>query len=214
MLTPEEMARIEEEENKKHAEDQYRRDVRSRLEQSAKPKTGLSTLQKLAGVALLCIAIGTVIVKTNSTAAANDEWPSSLPPKPSLSTAPRVRYVSENEPIASGQVVVPHGGQVSYKITVTPEMGVGVVSGSFTASGGSGNDVDGIIATEDDYTNWINGHQARAFWSTPGKATTGSFNVRLSPGTYYLALSNKFSMRSDKYVALNATLAYRKTITE
>jgi hypothetical protein len=93
-------------------------------------------------------------------------------------------------------------------------MGVGRVTGSFTASGGRGNDVDGIIAAEDDYTNWVNGHQARAFWSTPGKSTTGSFDVRLSPGTYYLALGNRFSFRADKYVALNATLAYQKTVTE
>jgi hypothetical protein len=115
MLTPDEMARIEEEENKKHAEEQYRRDIRSRLEGQAKPKRGLSMIQKLAGVALLCIGIVIVVAKTNSTAAATDEWPSSLPPKPSLSSAPRVRYVSENEQIASGQVVVPHGGQISYK---------------------------------------------------------------------------------------------------
>jgi hypothetical protein len=214
MLTPDEMARIEEEENKKHAEEQFRLDVRTRLQQSAKPKRGLSTVQKAAGVALLCIAVVMVISKTKSTAAATDEWPSSLPPKPSLSTTPRVRYTSETEQIASGQVVVPHSGQVFYRITITPEMGVGVVIGNFTAAGGSGNDVDGIIASEEEYTNWINGHQARAFWSTPGKATTGSFNVRLGPGTYYLALSNRFSLRTDKYVALNATLAYRKTITE
>lgn len=214
MLTRDEMARIEEEENRKHAEEQYRRHVRNRLEEKAKPKRGLSMIQKLAGVALLCIAAIIVVAKTNSPAAATGEWPSSLPPKPSLSSAPRVRYVSENEQIASGQMVVPHGGQVSYKITITPEMGVGRVTGNFTAAGGSGNDVNGIIAAEDDYTNWINGHQAHGFWSTPGKATTGSFDVRLNPGTYYLALSNRFSLRADKYVVLNATLAYRKTVTE
>jgi len=186
---------------------------RSRLEQAAKPKRGLNLTQKLAGVALLCIAVVAVIAKMNSKAGA-DEWPSSLPPRPSLSSMPGVRYVSENEQIASGQVLVPHGGQVSYKITITPEMGVGRVMGSFTAAGGSGNDVDGIIAAEDGYTNWINGHQAKAFWSTQGKATTGSFDVRLNPGTYYLALSNRFSLRADKYVLLNATLAYRKTVRQ
>ncbi len=87
------------------------------------------------------------------------------------------------------------------------------IKGSFTASGGSGNDIAAIIASEDDYTNWSNGHQAKAYWSTQGKQTTGSFDVRLGPGTYYLALNNRFSTFSDKYVAINASLNYQQART-
>jgi hypothetical protein len=115
--------------------------------------------------------------------------------------------------IASGQVVVRHGSSVNYRITITPEMREPVVTGTFTASGGQGNDIAAAIADESGYTNWINGHQAQVFWSTQGKETTGSFEVRLKPGTYYLVFSNRFSAFTDKYVLLNATLNYQRLQT-
>jgi hypothetical protein len=59
----------------------------------------------------------------------------------------------------------------------------------------------------------FNGHQARAYWNTPGRETTGSFEVRLPPGTYHLAFSNKFSLLADKEIFLNADLNYKKAET-
>ena len=41
MLTADEMARIEEEERKKHAEEQFRRAVRGRLQQQPEAKSGI-----------------------------------------------------------------------------------------------------------------------------------------------------------------------------
>jgi hypothetical protein len=58
-----------------------------------------------------------------------------------------------------------------------------------------------------------NGHQTQAFWSTLGKETTGSFEVHLKPGIYYLALSNQFSLLTDKYVVLDASLKYQELQT-
>ena len=63
------------------------------------------------------------------------------------------------------------------------------------------------------YTNWINGHQSQVFWSTQGKETTGNFELRLKPGLYYLAFSNKFSAFTDKQVFLEASLNYKKAET-
>ena len=37
------------------------------------------------------------------------------------------------------------------------------ITGNFNASGGSGNDIQAIIADEMNFTNWINGHQAGVF---------------------------------------------------
>ena len=88
-----------------------------------------------------------------------------------------------------------------------------VVSGTFTAAGGQENDIAAVLADESGYTNWINGHQAQVYWSTQGKETTGSFEVHLKPGTYYLALSNRFSAFTDKYVVLEATLKYQQLQT-
>jgi hypothetical protein len=51
------------------------------------------------------------------------------------------------------------------------------------------------------------------FYGTQGRKTTDSFDVRLGPGTYYFALSNRFSAFSDKYVFLNVDLNYSKMET-
>lgn len=87
------------------------------------------------------------------------------------------------------------------------------IAGSFNASGGSGKDIQAVIADEENYANWINGHQAQVFWATQGKQTTGSMNVRLRPGTYYLASSNKFSAFTAKQVFLDTSLNYKKAET-
>ena len=50
-------------------------------------------------------------------------------------------------------------------------------SGTFTAAGASGNDISAVIASEAEFANWINGHEAKVFWSTQGKKTAGSFEV-------------------------------------
>jgi len=86
------------------------------------------------------------------------------------------------------------------------------VTGTFNASGGTGNDIAAVIADEMNYTNWINGHQAQVFWGTQGKETTGNFELRLKQGLYYLVFSNKFSAFTDK-VFLEANLNYKRAET-
>lgn len=78
---------------------------------------------------------------------------------------------------------------------------------------GRGNDIQAVIADEANDTNWINGHQAQVFWTTQGKQTTGSMNVRLRPGMYYLAFSNRFSAFTAKQVFLDIDLSYKKAET-
>lgn len=205
MLTPEEMARIEEDERRKHAEEQYRRVVRSRLQEEPEVKGGLGVAPKVIGLTILCAIAAIVALSTNFKHASTDAPLSAV-----TSNSPNVRYAVKTDQIASGQVVVPHGREVFYKILITPQMRQARVAGSFNASGGTGNDVAGIIAGESDFTNWSNGHQAKAYWSTQGRETTGTFDVRLGPGTYYLAFSNKFSAVTDKYLFLNAQLNYQQ----
>jgi hypothetical protein len=83
----------------------------------------------------------------------------------------------------------------------------------FNVSSESGNDITGVIADEENYTNWINGHQAQVYWGTQAKQTTGTLEVRLKPGLYYLVFSNKFSAFTDKQVFLEVDLNYKKTET-
>jgi hypothetical protein len=59
-------------------------------------------------------------------------------------------------------------------------------------TGSSGHDIQAVIAGEENYTNWITGHQAQAFWTTQDQQTTDNIEARLRPGMYHLAFSNKF----------------------
>ena len=118
-------------------------------------------------------------------------------------------FVPRTESLASGQFIVRAGGIWYKTITVdTSRMSNVRVTGRFTASGGSGNDIAAILTTADDFENWKNGHPAHALYST-GKTTVGSINVMITtPGTYYLAFSNTFSAFTDKNVSAEIVLHY------
>lgn len=100
----------------------------------------------------------------------------------------------------TGQLVIKAGHYVTRTFAVEPGMQNFRVIGDFNASGGSGNDIQAVLADEDEFQNWINGHQARVFYSTD-KITNGKLDVGpLAPGRYVLAFNNTFSTFSDKYV--------------
>ena len=81
------------------------------------------------------------------------------------------------------------------------------VSGSFHAFGGSGNDIQVVIASPPEFENWINGHQAQVYYSTD-KVTNGTIDRLLPPGDYTLAFDNRFSAFSRKEVTGEITLTY------
>jgi len=210
MLTAEEKARIEDEERKRIAEEQYRAELRSKLQRPSlvakaeAPRQNL--IGKIAGVVLIGIvafSLGSYLMSRSDRIYA--ETKAKIGP-----IAKSVEWVTQKDSIASGQITVRHGGYSFYKIEVTPEMSKATVSGKFTASGGAGNDIESVLADEEGYTNWINGHEARVFWDTQGRQTTGGFSTMLTPGTYYLVFSNKFSPFTDKDVFVDASLTYQK----
>ena len=70
------------------------------------------------------------------------------------------------------------------------------VTGEFHASGGSGNDIEAIVAEWGECENWINGHQARVLYQS-GKVTNGAIDVPISrDGTYCLLFSNRMALVS------------------
>jgi len=117
--------------------------------------------------------------------------------------------VPRTESLASGEFVVRARGIWYKTIKVdTTRMSNVRVTGHFTASGGSGNDIAAILTTQDDFENWKNGHRASALYST-SKTTVGNINVTITtPGTYYLAFSNTFSAFTDKNVSAEIDLHY------
>ena len=83
------------------------------------------------------------------------------------------------------------------------------VQDSFTASGGSGNDIEVLIMDSTDFINWQNDHRASVYYDS-GRLTTSNFDVPLpsGPGSYYLVYSNTFSITSQKDVNTQANLRY------
>ena len=72
--------------------------------------------------------------------------------------------------------------------------------GSFTASGGSENDIVVLILVDSAYTNWVSGHEVTALYSS-GQVTEGTFNVPItisSTHTYHVVYSNRFSTSTKR----------------
>jgi hypothetical protein len=218
MLSDDDRRRIEDEERKRVDEESYRAEVRSRLHDGDGPKPAAShdRLGLIIGIGIvLIVAVWFTVNDGPGSRRQQDDARKGIA-RAAFETArpvPKIRYVPVSQKIATGQVTVKAGAVVYYKIRIEPEMHQPVVAGSFNASGGSGNDISAVIADESEYTNWINGHEAQVYWSTKGRKTTGRFEVRLPPGTYYLAISNKFSVLTAKYVFLEAELNYKRQET-
>jgi hypothetical protein len=218
-LTPEDRQRIEEEERKRLAEEQYRAQVRRELaaSQAAAPggttqphsrpfRTALLFLGVVIALCAIWLGVGHLIHTEETPEAAKDRAGSGIFP-------PKVRYVPVSQKIANGQIVVKARGHVQYRIRIDPEMSEARISGSFNASGGLGNDIGAAIADENEFLNYINGHEARVLYGTKGQKTTDRFDVRLRPGTYILVFSNRFSALTDKQVFLDVDLNYSRRET-
>ena len=97
----------------------------------------------------------------------------------------------------------------NYKFTVPAGASNVTLKGHFTASGGSGSDIQVVVVNEDEYVNWQNGHPTKTFYNS-GKLTQGSINITLpsDPTTYYVVFSNKFSLLTPKAVQASVDLSY------
>jgi hypothetical protein len=117
------------------------------------------------------------------------------------------RYVSN---LVNGLLTVNAGSYEYYSFTVPSGASDIQVSGSFTASGGSGNDIRIYILDSTSFVNWKNGHSVSTYYNS-GQMTTGTITATLpSGGTYYLVYDNTFSWFSQKNVNTWATLSYTK----
>ncbi len=123
-----------------------------------------------------------------------------------------IPHLSERKnTIVSGVVNIPPAQDVYYKLDIKANFSNAVANGTFSAAGGSGNDIVALVGDEQNVINWKNNHKAQVLWQTDGEQTVGSFNVPLKSGTaYYLVLSNT-SSESAKQVTINATLTFKES---
>ncbi len=110
--------------------------------------------------------------------------------------------------LARGNYAVQPSGYITFPFSVPQGATRAIVKGSFHAFGGTGNDIQAVIASPFEFENWINGHQAQVLYGTV-KATNGTIGVEGIPaGNYILAFSNKFSALSRKQVTADIVLGY------
>jgi hypothetical protein len=127
---------------------------------------------------------------------------------------PRPSYVQQTETVFSGSAAVNPGTYDVIPFTVPSGANNVVLSGTLTASGGSGNDIRVYVFDSTGLTNWENGHQASAYYST-GQETAFNINVQLpsvvvggGTATYYVVFDNTFSTFSGKTVTGTLTVTY------
>jgi hypothetical protein len=83
------------------------------------------------------------------------------------------------------------------------------VEGTFTASGGTGNDVEVYLLNDDEFVNWQNHHAVSTLYNS-GRMTQGTLDAVLpsGTGTYHLVFNNKFSLFSPKAVRASIRLHF------
>jgi hypothetical protein len=127
-----------------------------------------------------------------------------LPPQVVQNTFPTSHVL----PITNGAATVRAAAYSWYTFVVPTGASTVAVVGHFSATGGSGNDIECYILDEDGLTNIKNGHAAKAYFNS-GKVTQAKIGAVLPlPGTYYLVLDNRFSLLTPKAVQIDAVLSY------
>jgi hypothetical protein len=159
-----------------------------------KPKLGMGVwipAVLLVGILLWAIAI-------------RPQFPGAPPQNNSATPQLRAYTITFNKPLTIPAL------NFSFVPFTLPEGSSNVkLQGHFTATGGSGNDIEAYVLTEDEFTNWKNGHATKTLYNS-GRVTQDSPNLVLptTAGTYYLVFNNKFSFLSPKAVGANLTFTY------
>lgn len=165
------------------------------------PKKGQTpTLTVVLVIILVLVGIWWVANKENH-ASTSASFGSSSPSIPQ----PQLHRIT----IGSGAITVNAATYAFFTLNVPSGASNVRLQGRFTATGGSGNDIEVFLLSDSQYTNWQNGHSTPTFYNS-GKVTVNDMNVTLpnDSGIYYLVFNNKFSLLSPKAVEEHLTLTY------
>lgn len=122
-------------------------------------------------------------------------------------TLPLVR-TPHTQVITNSATTVRAVGYAYYKFVVPPGATNVSIEGRFTATGGTGNDIEVFILSADAFVNFQNGHGTSTYYNS-GKLTQASINAVLpGAGTYYLVFNNGFSLITPKAVQATVTLHF------
>ena len=215
VLSEDQKRKIEQEEAARVAEEEYRQQVRRNLRSSpSRPAPGATSAPTVEhGVRIgrgFWLGLQALLVTGAVAAYVYSVFPARGDSISEPSTT-QPQWETVTNPIVRTQFEVPATRYLSWSIVV-PEKAVRDyhLTGHFSAVGGGGNDIEAVIASEDEFQNWINGHEAHVFYSTPGRVTTGKMDVALPAGRYVLAFNNRFSLFTSKAVYAEIDAVYEK----
>jgi hypothetical protein len=121
-----------------------------------------------------------------------------------------VRAVSASGviPLARNQeLVIPAGSVQSFRWTAPRSQPNCHVSGHIEVTSGGSKDVQVLVMPGDDYQNFINGHGSKVYFQTD-KTTAVTLSVNTGQvGTLVVAISNAFSLLSEKKVTITGLQA-------
>ena len=110
--------------------------------------------------------------------------------------------------IVNGNETVNGGAYLDYPFTVPSGASSVSVGGTFTASGGSYNDIKVYVFDSTNFNYYKNGQNFTSLYQS-GQTTTGNIGASIvSSGNYYLVLDNKFSTTSQKTVDIQSDFGY------
>lgn len=111
-----------------------------------------------------------------------------------------------NPPSSGGVIVnaeykVSPGHYVSIPFTLNSAT---TVTGSFSATATLGNNIIVYVFDQNNFAAYKNGQASQAYYIS-GKVASGSINLKLGAGTYYLVLDNTYSTVSTKDVSIQVS---------
>jgi hypothetical protein len=113
--------------------------------------------------------------------------------------------------VVNGTVSVSAGNYTYYQVSIPASASNVTFSGSFTTSGGGGNDIEVLIMDQSNFASWQHGGLPAATASKhydSGQTTAGSFSLGCLPGTYFVVYSDTFSSASSKTVNTMVSVMY------
>ncbi len=103
--------------------------------------------------------------------------------------------------VAADAVPIKASEYAAYKFTVS---GSCKITAHIIGVSGGQLDFVALLQDEDNFVNWQTGHASKVYWQTDKVAAATMDTVTLGSGTYYLVVSNRFSLFTPKVVNVQA----------
>ncbi|MFL5481260.1 MAG: hypothetical protein ACJ8AK_03655 [Gemmatimonadaceae bacterium] len=154
----------------------------------------------MVGLLVLAVLVLFIVLAT----ANNDDSSSGAR---SAASALQVMQPSVTQLAPDGEITIPAGSIQSFEWNVTPQQAQCHVTGHIEVTDGGAKDVQVVVLAKDDYQNFVNGHEAHAYFQTD-KTTAVTLDARTGQASpMVLAVSNGFSTVTVKKVRLTGLRA-------